>query len=90
MVDVRERQECVKGSIDGGGDAIFAKCRKGIITDHFVFVGFSSIQALELFEPIEIEQRKTGFFDRAEIPAASFNGQHACWFLCERVQEFEL
>ena len=77
MVDVRERQECVKGSIDGGGDAIFAECRKGIITDHFIFVGFSSIQVLELFEPIEVEQRETGFFDGAEVAAASLNGQHA-------------
>ncbi len=38
---------------------------------------FAAVEFLQLFEPVEIEQREAGFFDRPEIATASFDCKDA-------------
>src|SRR5579863_2379458 len=85
MVHVRERKKSVERRVDGSGHAVFSEGRERIEADHFVFVSFAAVEILELLEPVLIEQRKSGFFDGAEVAAAAFYGENACGLAGERI-----
>ena len=80
----------MEGGIDGGGDLVLAEGGERIEGDHFVFERFAAIDAFELDEAVEIEQREAGFLDGADVAAAAFDGEHADGFAGEGVGHFDL
>src|SRR5581483_7544413 len=63
--------------IDGGGHPVLAECRERIVSYHLVVVLFAAIDALELFEAVEIQQCKSRFFNGPEIATAAFHREDA-------------
>src|SRR5713226_7022146 len=90
VIDMGKRKKSVKRSVNRGGDSILSKGREGIVANQFVFVLFAAIEALELFEPIEVKQREAGFGDGAEVASAAFHSQDTRRFLREGIGEFQL
>src|ERR1700733_3521276 len=87
MIDMIEREKCMQGSIDGCSYAILAKRRKRIVADHLIFKLFPAVQLLQLFQTIEVEQRKSAFGDGAEISATSLYRQNSHWPPRERIRK---
>ena len=70
MIYVRKRQEGMQRCVDGSGDFVMAEGSKRIVVDHLIFVHFTFVEALQRFEAIQIELRKSRFLNRAEIASA--------------------
>src|SRR5271169_2626026 len=90
MIDMQKRQERVQWSVDGCCHAVFTEGGERVVTHHLVFVLFASVQFVEALEAFEIEKRKPGLVDRADIPATAFHGEHAGGLAGERIRKVDL
>jgi len=55
VIHVRERKKGMEGSVNGCGNTVFAERRQRVVMHHLIFVRFSAIELLELFDAVQIE-----------------------------------
>src|SRR4051794_9201674 len=78
VVNVLERKEGMKWSVDGRRRATGAEGTEWVVGDHLIFKLLAAIHVFELVELIHVEQRKTRCLYAAEISTAPFHRQNRC------------
>ena len=90
VIDVRRRQKRVERRVDRRSHAPGTEGAHRVQVHHRVLVSLATVAIDQLFEPVEIEQRKSRARDRAQVTTAALHRQHACGLSRERVRQIDL